>query len=331
MKSPFTGGETYREVFHAEHRFRKEGFHISEHRHKCMDTDQVFYSEETDRLNIVQIHNQYRSRYQIPFPSEIQATREKYGLSSGKMSEVLGFGINSYRQYEQGEMPSQANAKLIRLAANPQRFEEFLEEKPWLFSEKQLTAIRKRIRELTADNQLGPIMSYLWNYHLQPTEYTGFVNPDLQKIGAFVSFFADRCRPLKTRLNKLLFYADFLHFKRYGLAISGCSYRAIPYGPVPSHFRELFGLLESQKIIEIEEEEFPSGHIGERFTSGNPVNLSGFTQEELDCMNQVVSHFDKVRTRKLIDISHEEIAWKDNFRNRDLISFQKYGFTLSAL
>lgn len=331
MKSPFTGGETYREVVLADHRFRKETFQISEHRFRCADTDQVFYSDETDRLNIVQIHNQYRSRYQIPFPSEIQATREKYGLSAGKMSEVLGFGINSYRQYEQGEMPSQANAKLIRLAANPKRFEEFLDEKPWLFSEKQLTKIKERIRVLKSDNRLGPIMNYLWNNHLHPNEFTGFVNPDFQKVAAFVSFFAEQCKPLKTRLNKLLFYADFLHFKTYGQAISGCSYRAIPYGPVPSHFRELFGLLESQGILLIEEEEFPSGHIGERFTSDRPADLSLFTDKELSCMKKVVQAFDAMRTRTLIDLSHEEEAWKDNYRTRELISYQKYGFALTGL
>ena len=37
-----------------------------------------------------------------------------------------------------------------------------------------------------------------------------------------------------TKLNKLLYHADFLHFKRYGRPITGDRYVKMPYGPVPS-------------------------------------------------------------------------------------------------
>ncbi len=69
-----------------------------------------------------QAYNQYRDKYNLPFPEEIKEIRAKYGVSATKMSEILGFGINSYRNYENGEVPNQSNANLIQLAKNPIQF-----------------------------------------------------------------------------------------------------------------------------------------------------------------------------------------------------------------
>lgn len=331
MNSPFTTGKAVLEKEWTNHTFRKDSFRVLEHRYRCIDTKQVFYTDHLTQINLAQVHNLYRSRYQIPFPQEIRQIREQYGLSASKMSDLLGFGVNSYRQYEQGEMPSQANAKLIRLAAIPDRFVEFLQDKVTLFSAPQIGKIRERVRELKQNEQLSPIMNYLWNYHLEANEFTGFVKPTFEKVAGFVLFFVQECRPLKTRLNKLLFYADFLHFKKTGFSISGCSYRAIPYGPVPSHFHELFGLLQDQGYLRIEEELFSSGHIGERFDPTRLLDDEIFSPTELETMEKVVQHFQDLRTRDLIEISHTEEAWKANISSRKLISYQTYGFNLTGL
>ena len=39
------------------------------------------------------------------------------------------------------------------------------------------------------------------------------------------------CR--KTKLFKLLFFLDFIHFKKFGTSVTGYDYIAMPYGPVP--------------------------------------------------------------------------------------------------
>jgi hypothetical protein len=43
-----------------------------------------------------------------------------------------------------------------------------------------------------------------------------------------VVFFTESMQPWKTKMNKLLFYSDFLMFKQTGFSISGIQYRAIP-------------------------------------------------------------------------------------------------------
>lgn len=315
----------------AEATFRKEAFAYWEHTYRDPQTGLSFRSEALDALNLQQIYNQYRTRHHIPFPAEIRQIREQYGLSAAKMAEILDLGTNTYRQYEHGEMPSLANAKLIRMAEKPQNFKQFVEEKKGELGERAYTKICQFIEQ--AQHRRGKKLTepHLWNPYVMPNEFTGYVRPDLQKVAQFVMFFARYTQPLKTRLNKLLFYADFLHFRETGFAISGCSYRAIQLGPVPSHFHQLFGILEAQRFIHIEEELYDKGWVGERFREAQAFDPSFFSESELMSMKQVLDHFRDIKTQDLIAASHQEKGWIDNQDQRSLINYQVYAFDLRGV
>lgn len=331
IKSPFTGGPVELKREWASEKFRREEFDICKHYYVCVDTQNEFSTTELDELNVQQLYNLYRTHHHIPFPKEIKRIREQYGLSASKMAEVLDFGINSYRQYEHGEMPSLANAKLIRLAKDPRNFKRFLEEKKIIFTENAFKKVMGKMSELLGQNDSDPIVEYIWNHHMEPNEYTGFIRPSFEKVAHYIIYFAQHAHPLKTRMNKLMFYGDFLNFKRSGYAISGCNYRAIQMGPVPSHFRELFGILESKGFINIEEEMFDHGGVGERFIPAKEFDASLFTEAELETMYHTVRSFEETRTKQIIALSHDEKAWKDNCEDRELISYQGYGYELKGL
>ncbi len=108
-------------------KFRKEEFDVLFHFYKCKDTGEQFEDEAFAELNYNQLMNQYRTKYGMPFRDQIVFIREKYHLSARKMSEILGLGINSYRLYESGEIPSQSNASLIQLTNNPLDFRNIVE------------------------------------------------------------------------------------------------------------------------------------------------------------------------------------------------------------
>ncbi len=314
-----------------KHSFRKEAFEICYHYFEDPVNGIEYTTSSIDELNLCQIKNQYRTKHHIPFPEEIRAIRNQYGLSASKMSEILDFGINSYRLYEQGDIPSLANAKLIRVARNPEHFLPFVAEKKEIFSRNAYEKLRTRIEGLMKEASSETIVDYIWNHHQEANSFTGFVKPKLEKVAHFILFFAERVNPLKTRLNKLLFYADFLHYKRTGFSISGCNYRAIQLGPVPSHFRELFGILESQRFISIEEELFDHGGTGERFYGSSAFNEKLFSPIELAHMHELIDRFEDVRTRQLIEISHQELGWIHNQEHKELIDYQKFAFSLKAL
>ena len=331
MKANFNTDKYERRFETTTYDFRKETYEVLQPYYIEKETGEEVTTTKDDELIVTQVHNLYREKHHIPFPAEIKAIRNKYGLSAAKMSEVLDLGANSYRNYENGEVPSLANAKLIRLAGDPDNFKRFIEEKREIFSDKAYKKLEERIYNLLKTDKMETVVEYIWNFHLEANAFTGFVKPSFEKVAHFVMFFAEKARPLKTRLNKLLFFSDFLHYKETGFAISGCNYRAIPYGPVPSHFHELFGLLETENYISIEQEMSENGHMGERFVANKTFNPDLFTPEEIAHMERVVETFSDMRTRQLIELSHGEAGWKENQQQRELINFQEYAFRLQAL
>src|SRR5574344_708068 len=145
MKSPFTGGETKLIKEHRELTFRKEKFSYMAHCYLCIDTGEHFTTTALDTLNINQVYNQYRVKYGIPFPDEIQKIRELYGLPASKMSEILGLGANQYRLYENGEMPSEAIGKTLKSIMNPTVFATYVRNAENQFEKKEYDRICEKL------------------------------------------------------------------------------------------------------------------------------------------------------------------------------------------
>jgi len=332
MKSPMTGKEM---ILTKERRlmdFRKEEFEIIFHYYKCEDSGEQFTTTGLDELNINQLYNQYRDKFNIPFPDEIISIRKKYGLSAARMSEVLGFGINSYRQYEAGEMPSVANAKLIQMVDNPQIFIEMIELCSTLEKNLKVKYVQKA-QELV-DGRKSKLFSlnfkeYLLGNHLADV-YSGYRNPNFEKFSEMVVFFSDKLSPFKTKMNKLLFYADFLMFKETCYSISGVRYKAIDMGPVPKNFQSIFEYLANNNEIYIYSTEFPDGYTGEQFKAreDRKFNATLFTENELNTLEKVASVFKETSTTAIIELSHLEKAWKNNEKNKSEISYE-YAFDIN--
>src|SRR3972149_5448628 len=85
-----------------------------------------------------------------------------------------------------------------------------------------------------------------------PDEFSGYNRFQLSKIFNAIIFFC-KGGALKTKLNKLLFYADFKHFKEYTVSITGTRYAHVPFGPAPDYFNHYFAVLISDKSLAVEE------------------------------------------------------------------------------
>ncbi|MEX0810790.1 MAG: type II TA system antitoxin MqsA family protein [Chitinophagales bacterium] len=333
MKSPITGKEMKLIKEKRSMNFRKETFDVIFHYYKCEDSNEQFTTTSLDEVNMNQLYNQYRDMFNIPFPDEISRIRKKYGLSAAKMSEILGFGVNSYRQYEADEMPSTANAKLIQMADTPKSFIEMVELCGTL-DEKTKEKYIKKAQLLEEDRKRNifklNLKEYLLGDHLADI-YSGYRNPDFEKFSEMVVYFSEKLKPFKTKLNKLLFYSDFLMHKQSCYSISGVRYRAIDMGPVPNNFQSIFEYLENNNIIDISYIAFPNGN-GEQFINRNDrkFNKEIFTDAELSVLEKVAETFKDTSTNDIIEISHLEKAWKANKDEKKIISYE-YAFDLSQI
>lgn len=109
-------------------------------------------------------------------------------------------------------------------------------------------------------------------FHHEPTIFTGQTLFNFEKFSNMVTYFAKKQSPYITKLNKLLFYADFLHFKYHKVSISGSTYNRLQYGPVPKRYNTLF---ESISKITLDENEF-----GIKAIAVQDLNEDAFTESE---------------------------------------------------
>ena len=332
MKSPITGKEMILKKEMRSLVFRKEEFPVVYHYYLCEESKEQFTSTELDEVNMKQIYNQYRDNNNLPFPDDVKDMRDKYGVSAAKMSEVLGFGVNSYRNYEAGEVPSLANARLIQLANDPKKFKELVELSDALEGDAKEKLIKKI--EHLIEKEKREIFSFeLKGYFLgdcQADEYSGYRKPNLERLTEMVVFFTEELQPWKTKMNKLLFYADYLMFKKTCFSMSGACYRAINMGPVPNNFNSIFEYIANNDDVDLIATEFSNGKSGEQFKPNRKrkFNSKLFSSTELEVLNQVAERFKDTSTTDIIKISHEEAGWKENENGRKLISYKDYGFGL---
>lgn len=313
-------------------KFRKEDFAVLFHFYKCEDTGEQFEDEDLANLNYNQLVNQFREKYAIPFPDQIVAIRAKYGVSASRMSEILGLGINVYRQYESGEVPSQSNARLIQLIDDPHEFKKLLNLNNIIDckSKEKLGHLLDTVLEKMRNSKLEYQLQNYFFESSSPNSLTGYVKPNLSKLAEMVVFFAEKMQPYKTKLNKLLFYADFSMFRKTYFSISGTQYKAISMGPVPLHFNSLFDYLARNGDVDINYTTFPDGGIGEQFKPylNRKFNPEIFTEMEREIIESVALRFKDTSTDEIIEISHREKAWIDNFPGQNIIDY-KHSFELN--
>lgn len=331
MRSPFTAKEMKIVKEWRNMSFRKEEFKILFHSYQCEDTGEKFEDDALAQLNYNQVVNQYRVKYNIPFPDQIVSIRKKYEVSASRMSEILGFGVNIYRQYENGEVPNQSNAKLIQLVENPHEFRKLLNLCNTL-DQKAIEKINRRINQLLEEQKKYKLEKLLEDYFFTtslPSTLTGYKKPDFKKFSEMILFFTEKLEPWKTKMNKLLFYSDFEMYKQTGFSISGVQYRAIPMGPVPNNFNSIFEYLANKDELDIYYTSFQDGGVGEQFKSNpkKPFDKEVFTAPELEILEKVADRFKKTSTQEIIEISHQEKAWIENEKDKNLIDYI-YSFEL---
>ncbi len=304
--------------------YRNEPYKIMQHFYRCEKCKEEFTTDEVDEFSLRQAWYQYRAKHHIPFPEEIKSIREQYGLSASKMSEILGMGTNQYAAYERGDMPIISNANLIRIASNPTSFLNLIED-----SEFDIPEIKSKIKRLPQLHiSLLPI-----NITDDVTEYTGFRRPNWRRVSNLVLHILSQSNhqynsPLK--INKVLFFIDFLAFKELGRSVTGLTYRAIQWGPVPTFYNNIYLRLDNEELAAQSAVELGDNFVI-LYTPLKNSDMSLFDEAEKSLIDETVAKFKNMSTRTIVDLSHQEKAWKELESTKALINYSDYSFNLSTL
>lgn len=314
--------------------YRKDVFKIIAHFYKCEKCKEEFTTTEADAISLTQVHNQYREKNNIPFSNEIAAIREKYELSASKMSEVLGLGANGYSNYENGEIPTPAYGNLISAAAEPQVFINLLDKAKVHFSDNAFSKTRERVVHLIQTTEKHRNLGATLNTYNEANNFTGYRRPEPTRIANLITYLIRHSKSEfndKLKLNKQLFFTDFAHYKHCGASISGLSYRAIHYGPVPANYDNIFAYLENEELISSQFLRLSNGGAREVFISEADFDENLFSEEERQTIKTIIERFAAISTWDIVELSHQEKAWKELEANKGLIGYQDYAFDLKAL
>jgi len=314
--------------------FKKEEFGVVEHFYKCNRCEEEFTTTESDTVTLLQAQNQYREKYSIPFPDEIHAIRGKYDLSASKMSEVLGLGINGYSNYEKGEIPTPAIGNLISTVSKAEVFMTMLIKAKGYFNDRAYSEAIKNVESLIDCEATSQPFYVKLNMLTQPSSLTGYKRVNKEKIANILVSFISKCNSEfndRLKLNKLLFYTDFVNYKLSGSSITGLSYRAIDYGPVPSCYENIYNYFENENIINSKWIRDSNGAAKETFITNLEFDESIFTAEEKQIIEIIAEKFNNTPTWDLVDLSHAEQGWIDLHIKRELINYQQYAFDLRAI
>jgi putative zinc finger/helix-turn-helix YgiT family protein len=260
-------------------------------------------------------YRKYRKEYGFLQPEEIREWRKANKLTQGELAKLLGVGGATISRYENGALQDPSHEKLLRLAINPSNLLQLVEQSEGVFTESKKRRLIEGLEQVQAgDNSIdSTIMVSLGNY--EPNEYSGYRRLDLEKLYSAILFF---CKEgvLKTKLNKLLFYADFKHYKGYAISITGARYAHIPFGPAPDNYEIYYGALSSQKAIQFIEEIYPAKRggepvVGEIIKAVKKPDLSLFAASELRIMASVQEDFEKYNAREITDFSHKEVGYQE--------------------
>lgn len=270
---------------------------------------ETWTTTELDEANIFQVYNQYREKHGIPFPDEISGIRRHYGMSAAKMSQILGFGINQYRLYEEGEVPSISNARTIVAAKKKDVFMSFIEASKAEMSDSEYRRLKNKAESAAGDFAISAV----------PSVYSGYRSLSSGKISAAIDMIMPVGGISVSKMNKLLFYADFINYRRHGYGITGIAYHALPSGPVPDSWPLLYGTLSGVKL---EESVYPDGNVGIMLRKETPSESDTLNGQEVRTIEYVCARFSGLNERELMTVCHKEKAWTEGRKNASGISYR---------
>jgi putative zinc finger/helix-turn-helix YgiT family protein len=287
--------------------------------YKCPVCGDEFIVPDSKNDPLENAYRLYRAEHGLLLPEEIRSFRFRYGLTQGELAKLLGLGVASISRYETGKLQDEAHDKLIRLAMDPMKLRQLINNSVGIFSEDKKRKVLDAIAE-----QEEPIVTSLERFitlnleNYDPDEYSGFKKFNIDKFLNAVLYFC-RIGVPKTKLNKLLFYADFKHFKEYTVSISGARYAHVPFGPAPSDYDFYYPILIRQNAVQVEEVIYPQ-YRGENFVAKQEPNLNVFSDTELHILSLVKEFFKEFTATGMSKYSHEEKGYKDT-ETGELISY----------
>jgi hypothetical protein len=112
----------------------------------------------------------------------------------------------------------------------------------------------------------------------------------------------------KTKLFKILYFADFQSYRERSVPVSGTGYKKLEHGPVPVDVYTVLEELESSGAISIERAPFYT-RVQHRIVAHREADLSGFDALDIATVDRVIADLKVMNANDVSEASHG-IAWE---------------------
>ncbi len=113
-----------------------------------------------------------------------------------------------------------------------------------------------------------------------------------------------------TKLNKIMFFADFLSYKLYDLSITGSMYQKLEHGPAPKNLLAEQDLLFSAGRAVVQTRDF-DGYRQKRLIALDDASLKLFEPNEIDLVNGLVNEYQGFGATRISKLTHQVVmGWR---------------------
>ena len=181
-------------------------------------------------------------------------------------------------------------------------------------SRSSYIALEKGNKELT----LSEAAALAHFFGITVDELMSASTPDYEKYTQMIFAFLRKAKETgtkvrKTKLAKLLYFADFASYYFYSKSISGMQYKKIDYGPVPDSYFRVFEELAEKAQIDVQTEMHTDGKSMYSISANSvsermPLNL--LSSQEISLIDRIWDKWKDANTQEIVQYTHEQSPYK---------------------
>lgn len=293
----------------------------------CFNTDTYTTYDDAINTNDISLKDAYRKKVGLLTSKEIISIRKKYGISQKDFAKVLGWGSSTITRYENHQVQDVVHDDVLRkVNSDPKWFIELLNRSNKELSDKahkKYLSNAKKAYYANKDCYLKNSIEASYARFEDNPYIMGNTELNLDKTVELINYLALKTPHLhKVKLMKMMWFADFLSYKRKNQSITGLAYKVLDMGAVPEGYEKLI-LLDGVFYEEVQYDEY----IGYKFYPAPNFKIQLLSKEEIFIIDEVIEHFKDYNAKQIVDRMHKEEAYKKTSKDQ-LISY-KYAESIS--
>lgn len=113
-----------------------------------------------------------------------------------------------------------------------------------------------------------------------------------------------------TKLNKILYFADFMAYARFGKPITGFQYQREKNGPVPTRLVPIREQMIATGELALQPVKLVSGSVQKRLVNLREPKLELFTAQEISLVDSIIEELRGHTADEVSDLTHRMVGWQ---------------------